>query len=215
MKVLIDNLDAILKGFGTTIGLTICAALGALILGSILALMRVSPVPALRFFSAAYLQIFRNTPLVIVFILFVFGLPELGFTFSFFQRAAISLTVYTASFVCEALRSGLNSVQPGQIEAARAIGLTFNQTIKLVVAPQSFRAVIPPLASILIALAKNSAIAEAFGVVEATGTMDQLVNSYASALWWLFAGVAAGYILISLFVSAVFGFAERRLAVSR
>jgi len=215
VSVLIDQLPVILQGFWMTVRLTAFAALAALTLGTVLAAMRVSPAPPLRLAATGYVEIVRNTPLTLVFILMVFGLPELGFRFSFFARAAISLSLYTAAFVCEVLRSGINAVQPGQAEAARALGMTFGQTMRTIVLPQAFRTVIPPLGNLLIALTKNTAIAEAFGVIEATGTFDNLVRDYPGSFWALFLGTAAGYVLIVWAISAVLRLVERRAVVLR
>src|SRR5919109_1536990 len=115
--------------------------------------------------------------------------------------AVIALGVYTAAFICEAVRSGINAVDVGQAEAARSIGMTFGQTLQTVVLPQAVRTVIPPLASILIALTKNTAIAEAFGVTEATYQLDSLVRDHPDVLYALFFGIAAGYILIVFAIS--------------
>lgn len=215
MDVLVDNFGRIVEGFWLTIRLSAVAAIAAFVLGTVLAAMRVSPVPVLRAAGTLYVNVVRNTPLVIVFIFVVFGLPELGLRFSFFQRAAVALALYTAAFVCEALRSGINAVHPGQAEAARAIGMTFGQTLGTIVLPQAFRTVIPPLTSILIALVKNSAVAEVFGVTEATYQLDSLVRDNPDALYTVFFGIAAGYILIVLAISFGGRTLERRLAVVR
>jgi glutamate transport system permease protein len=215
VSVLVDQLDVILRGFWATVRLTALAGTIALVAGTVLAAMRVAPAPPLRWAGATYVDIVRNTPLTLVFVLVVFGLPELGFKFSFFVRAVIALSVYTSAFVCESLRSGINAVQAGQAEAARALGMTFGQTLREVVLPQAFRTVIPPLGNILIALTKNSAIAEAFGVVEATGTFDNLIRDNPEAFWPLFLGIAFGYVLIVLAISGVLRVVERRTAVLR
>ncbi|MBM7787000.1 amino acid ABC transporter permease [Tenggerimyces flavus] len=215
MNVLIDKLPQILAAFGTTLQLLGASALIATILGVVLGAFRVSPVPALRWFGTAYVTIFRNTPLVVVFIIFVVALPELGFQSSFFFRAVIALSLYAAAFVCEAVRSGVNAVQAGQAEAARSLGMTFSQTLRHVVLPQAIRTVIPPLASIYIALAKNTAVAEAFGVTEATYQLDNLVRDFPGSLWFLFFGIALGYVIIVFFISGIAGLLERRWAVSR
>jgi glutamate transport system permease protein len=215
VSVLIDQFPLILQGFWMTIRLTAIAALVALVLGTVLAAMRVSPTPPLRWAATGYVELVRNTPLTLVFVLMVFGLPELGFRFSFFARAAISLSLYSAAFVCEVLRSGINAVQPGQAEAARALGMTFVQTMRTIVLPQAFRTVIPPLGNLLIALTKNTAIAEAFGVVEATGTFDNLVRDFPGSFWALFLGTAAGYVLIVWATSAALRLVERRAVVLR
>jgi glutamate transport system permease protein len=215
VSVLLDQLDVILRGFWVTLRLTGLASAIALTFGTVLAAMRVSPAPPLRWAGTAYVEVVRNTPLTLVFVLIVFGLPELGFRFSFFVRAMIALSVYTSAFVCEVLRSGINAVQPGQAEAARALGLTFGQTLREIVLPQAFRTVIPPLGNILIALTKNTAIAEAFGVIEATGTFDNLIRDFPQAFWALFLGTALGYVVIVLAISGVLRIVERRAVVLR
>jgi glutamate transport system permease protein len=215
VSVLIDQFDLILRGFWVTLRLTGFAAAIALVVGTVLAAMRVSPAPPLRGAATTYVEIVRNTPLTLVFVLMVFGLPELGFRFSFFIRAVISLSVYTSAFVCEVLRSGINAVQAGQAEAARALGMTFGQTLQTIVLPQAFRTVIPPLGNLLIALTKNTAIAEAFGVIEATGTFDNLVRDFPGSFWPLFLGTAFGYVVIVLTISGVLRVVERRVVVLR
>src|SRR5918911_3272147 len=100
MSVLIDNFDKILGGFRTTITMFVVAAVLSLLLGTVLGAMRVSPVPVLRAAGTAYVNVVRNTPLVVIFILIVFGLPEVGIKPSFFVRAVIALTLYTSAFVC-------------------------------------------------------------------------------------------------------------------
>jgi glutamate transport system permease protein len=208
VHVLLDNWRLILDGFVETLMLSGLSAVICLVVGTLLAVLRISPLPPLRWVGTAYVTVVRNTPLVLVFILVVHGLPELGLRGSFFTRAVLALSTYTSAFVCEVVRSGILTVPAGQAEAARALGMTFGQNLRLVVLPQAFRAVIPPLASVLIALVKNTAVAEAFGVAEATGVMDRLVNEHADALLLIFVTVAAGYVLITLTLSAVFRFIE-------
>ncbi|GAB3296510.1 amino acid ABC transporter permease [Epidermidibacterium keratini] len=217
LSVLTDNMDKLLDGFWETIKLSFLAGIIALIVGTLLAACRVSPVPALRAVGTSYINIFRNTPLVLLFVVFTFGLPGLlgitgDHTFGF---AVAALATYTSAFICEAVRSGINSVNPGQAEAARSIGLTFGQNLSLVILPQAMRAVIPPLASVLIALVKNSAIAEAFLIAEASFVMKGLVRDEPQALYWVFFGTALGYIIIVFAISGVSRFLERRLEVVR
>lgn len=215
MGVVVDNLPRILQGFLTTLGLLGLSGLIALVLGTLLAGMRVAPVPVLRAIGTTYVNIFRNTPLVVLFIVFVAGMPFLGVHISFFLRAVVTLSIYTAAFVCEAVRSGINSVQLGQAEAARSIGFTFTQSMRLVVLPQAVRTAIPPLASVFIALTKNTAIAEAFGVLDGAYQFAFLVNRSASALWPLFFTTAAGYIAIVFVLAGIAALLERRLVVVR
>jgi glutamate transport system permease protein len=171
-------------------------------------------VPVLRWAGTSYVNIFRNTPLVVLFLLMTQGVPQV-INASFFKLAVAALGLYTAAFICEALRSGVNAVPVGQAEAARAVGMTFGKTLRHIVMPQAVRSVIPPLASILIALTKNTAIAEAFGLTEATYQLDELVRDEPQALYALFFGIAFGYILIVLAISGVARVLERRLVVLR
>jgi glutamate transport system permease protein len=215
VDAVLDNLGLLVDAFQTTVTLTVLAAVGALLLGTLIAAMRVSPVPPLRGLGAAYVNLVRNTPLTVVFTLVVFGLPEVGIIFSFFAFAVVALTVYTASFVAEAVRAGINSVPVGQAEAARAIGLTFGQSLRLVLLPQAVRTVIPPLGSVLIALLKNSSIAAGFGVFEATGAANTLANANGDAVLAIFAAVAFTYLVLALLMGAAFSLLERRLVITR
>lgn len=215
MNVLIDNLPLLLRGFRTTLALSAVAAVIAVVLGVLLAAIRVSPVPTLRWAGALYVNTVRNTPLTLVYAFMAFGVPRLDFQVGPFRAAAIALGLYTAAFICEAVRSGVNAVPVGQAEAARSIGLTFTGTLRHVVLAQAIRSVIPPLGSILIALVKNSAIAEFFAVAEATKVFDDLVRDNPQELYWLFFGVALGYVIIVLAISGVFRFLENRLVVLR
>jgi glutamate transport system permease protein len=221
VNTVVDNLDLYLQGFRTTVSLTLLAAMGALVLGTLIAAMRVSPVPPLRWAGATYVELVRNTPLTVVFFLVVFGLPQIDIgtnttRLPYFRFAVIALTVYTAAFVAEAVRSGINSVASGQAEASRSIGMTFGQTLRLVVLPQAFRNVIPPLASVFIALLKNTSIAAVFGVAEALQRTQFLVNRFGNEVLWLLAGTAFGYVVLALTASALFRLLERAVTpVSR
>jgi len=211
----LDNLDVYVDGFTTTVSLTLVAAVGALILGTLIAAMRVSPVPPLRGAGSLYVTLVRNTPLTVVFFLVFFGLPEVDITFSFFTFAVVALSLYTAAFVAEAVRAGINSVQAGQAEACRSVGMTFGQTLRLVVLPQAFANSIPPLASVFIALLKNTSIASAFFVADALQRTQGLINSNAQAVLWILAGTAIGYLILALGASLLFSLLERSVKVAR
>lgn len=215
MDAVLSNLDVLVAAFRTTLALTGLAAVGALLLGTLVAAMRVSPVPPLRWAGGLYVAIVRNTPLTVVFFLAVFGLPQLDLRTTFFRFAVIALTVYTAAFVAEAVRSGINSVAAGQAEASRSIGMTFGQTLGLVVLPQAFRNIIPPLASVFIALLKNTSIASAFAVAEATQRMQGLINANGQAVLWILAAVALGYVVLALTAGFLFSLLERAVRVAR
>jgi glutamate transport system permease protein len=215
VDAILDNLDAYREGFVTTLELSALSSVLALVLGTLLAAMRVSPVPTLRAAGATYVELVRNTPLTVVFFFVVFVLPQLEILLPYFTFAVIALTVYHAAFFCEAVRSGINAVGVGQAEAARSIGLTFGQSLRLVVLPQAFRTVIPPLINVVIALIKNSSIAAAFGVIELTATGTRLANANGDAVIAVLAGVAVCYLILTLPSGWLAGRVERRLAVAR
>ena len=215
MDAIVDNLAAYRQGFLTTLQLTVIASVLALVLGTLLAAMRVSPVPTLRGAGTAYVETVRNTPLTVVFFFVVFVLPQLDIRLSFFVFAVIAVTVYHAAFFCEAVRSGINAVAVGQAEAARSIGLTFSQSLRLVILPQAFRTVVPPLINVVIALTKNTSIAAAFGAVELTAIGTRLANANGDAVIPVLAGVAVCYLAITLPSGWLAGWLERKVAVAR
>ncbi|MET7778242.1 amino acid ABC transporter permease [Streptomyces mirabilis] len=214
MNVLIDNFHTFAQGFLGTVELTVYASVLALVLGFLMASFRVAPVGSLRAFGAVWVTVLRNTPLTLLFFAVLLGLPRFGLVLPFKVFAILALGCYTSAFICEALRSGINTVPKGQGEAARSLGMTFSQTLSVVVLPQAFRSVIPPIGSTLIALAKNSAIAGAFSVNELLGTYKTL-SELGYNIVWTFVWIAVGYLIITLTISAIFNYLEQRWGVAR
>jgi glutamate transport system permease protein len=204
-----DNHSVILDAFGEGLILSGWGALFALVVGTVLAVMRVSPVPPLRWAGTTYVAVLRNTPLVLCFMVFTSAIPHLGFTAEPLTWAIWALSAYTAAFVCEAVRAGIMSVPRGQAEAARAVGMTFGQSMRLVILPQALRAAVPPLGNTMIAMWKNSTVAAGFGVAEGAGALHDLLNEHADKIWTLFIGIAAGYMVVVFAISAVFRLIER------
>lgn len=215
MGAIIDNLDLYFEGFWATLRLTLLSAAVALVWGTVLGAFRVSPVPTLRAFGTAYVELLRNTPLTLVFFFFVFVAPQVDVKLPFFTSALVALSLYTAAFVCEAVRSGVNSVGVGQAEAARAIGLTFTQTMSQIVLPQAFRTVVPPLINIFIALTKNSSIAAGFFVTELVAVGIRLANRNAADVIAVLIGVAVFYLAITVPAGILAARLERRVAFAR
>jgi glutamate transport system permease protein len=215
VQFLADNFDLLWDAFLTTLSLSLLAGLLALVLGTLLAAARVSPIPPLRGLATFYVEVFRNTPLTVVFFFMIFGLPQIDFILGFFPGAVLSLGLYTAAFVCEAVRSGINAVSAGQAEASRAIGLTFGQSLREVVLPQAFRTVIPPLGNVFIAMVKNSSIAAGFATSELSSLLPRLVNADAGQLTAVLLGVVAAYMLITLPLAFGVHRLERRVAILR
>lgn len=217
---------ALLPAFWMTIKLTFFSAIGALIWGTILTAFRVSPVPILRGFATSYVNIVRNTPLTLVVLFCSMGLYQnLGLALApendhfidnnNFNLAVLAFILYTSTFVCETLRSGINTVPLGQAEAARSLGMGFGQILGIIILPQAFRSVIGPLGSVLIALIKNTTIASVIGVAEASLLMKSTVESHADQLFAIFGIIALGFIIITLPVGLITGKLGEKMAVKR
>lgn len=235
MSVLVDHFDVFAGGLWLTFQLCLLSAIGALILGTIGAVMRISPIPPLRWVGTAYVTVFRNCPLTIVFFFAAFGLPALGSNADFlripglttifsrlgvdipyFRFAIVALSVYTGAFVCEAIRSGINAVPAGQAEAARAIGLTFTQNLRYVVLPQAWKAAIVPLGSVIIAMIKNSALAGFFGLVgDLSNSGVNLTSALGEPIIPVFIGVSIGFLIMTVPLGVLLDRVERRRAVAR
>ncbi|MFG2502040.1 amino acid ABC transporter permease [Streptomyces sp. NPDC048441] len=213
----------LLKAFWMTVKLTVFAGVGSLVWGTLLAAFRVSPVPVMRWFGTAYVNIVRNIPLTVIIVFSSLGLADVfGITLGAgndvdvmtFRLAVLSLGAYTAAFVCEAVRSGINTVPVGQAEAARALGLSFSQVLGLIVLPQAFRSVIGPLTNVLIALTKNTTVAAAIGVAEAALLMKEMIENEAQ-LFLITAVFAFGFVVLTLPTGLILGWLGKRLAVKR
>ncbi|MFI0989689.1 amino acid ABC transporter permease [Streptomyces exfoliatus] len=208
--------------FWVTVQLTVYSAIGSLIWGTLLAAMRVSPVPLMRGFGTVYVNIVRNIPLTVIIVFTSLGLFQtlgvsLGadrFTVINFRLAVLGLTAYTSAFVCEAVRSGINTVPLGQVEAARAIGLSFPQVLRIIVLPQAFRSVVGPLANVLIALTKNTTVAAAIGVAEAALLMREMIENEAQLIL-ISAIFAFGFICLTLPTGLFLGWVAKKVAVKR
>ena len=215
MNILFDYFPLFRDGFITTIELFAIAGVASLVLGTVLAMLRVSPVPVFRAAGTLYVTLVRNTPLTLVFLFWVFAYPYLDILpLSYFTAAVVALTVYTSAFICEVVRSGINTVPVGQAEAARALGLTFGQTLNQVVLPQAVRSVVPPLVSTLIALLKNTTIAAGFSVAEAgrirSVLSDNGENQLLGLMW-----VSLGFIVLVMVLTVAQRTLERRWSVAR
>ncbi len=224
-EIVFDFLDGydLLGAFWVTVKLTALSAVGSLIWGTVLAAMRVGPVPLMRGFATGYINIVRNIPLTVIIVFASLGLFQtlgiaLGAEGDFkainFRLAVLGLILYTSSFVCEAVRSGINTVPMGQAEAARALGLSFRQVLALIILPQAFRSVVNPLANVLIALTKNTTIAAAIGVGEAAVLMKEMIENEAE-LVLISLVFAFGFVVLTLPTGLILGWVSKKVAIKR
>jgi glutamate transport system permease protein len=214
MNIAIDNIEPLLQGLGLTLMMTVLAGIGSLILGVFVTVARISPIPVLRAAAFAYVQFFINVPLLALLILAVFALPAAGLILPVIPTVIIVLTVYEAAYVAEAVRSGVNTVSKGQIEAARALGLTLTQSLSWVIVPQAFRSVVQPLGNIMIALAMNTSLAAVVGVLDLTAHINSINLVYAQPVLFYTAGGLV-YMAIALAIGLITGRIERKVAIIR
>ena len=203
------------EGFRVTLLLLAVSGVLSLILGTIIAAMRISPIGSLRLFAAFWTEIARNTPLTLVFFFFAVVVPFLGVRVPYIPLAIAALAYYTSPFVAEALRSGINGVPVGQAEAARSIGLGVGQTVSPVVLPQAFRMTIPPLINVFIALTKNTSVAGGFFVVELFAATRALANGNGNMVILILLTAAALYLAVTIPLGLLAGQIERRVVVQR
>ncbi|WP_223628540.1 amino acid ABC transporter permease [Microbacterium sp. EST19A] len=215
MDVIFGNLDL----WGTALRNTLLIFLGggvlALILGIIVGAARVAPVPIARAVGTVYVNLIRNTPLTLVFFFFIFGYPQLGLPkLSTTVLGILAIGIYTATYVAEVIRAGINTVPVGQAEAARAIGLPFGQVMSLVILPQAFRSVVPPMMSVFIALLKNTTVAAGFSVVELGAIRSYMSergeNALVVLLW-----VAVIFVALVMLLSWLQRYLENKWRIAR
>jgi glutamate transport system permease protein len=213
-QMLGDNSSFLLNGVLTTVGLTILGFVGALLIGTIVAIFRVSPITPLRVVGTVYVEFFRNVPLLTLLILIVFGLPDIGMLIPLFWCGVLGLVLAGSAFICETVRSGINTISVGQSEAARALGMSFSTQLRLIILPQAFRTMVQPLVNNFIGILIGSSLASAVGVSDITNVTQQLNIRYAEAVV-LFLLSGAVYLVFALGAGGVGSWLERLVSKSR
>jgi putative glutamine transport system permease protein len=200
-------------GFKVTLMISLVALIGSFFIGALIAVMRIVPIAPLRWIATAYVEFFRNIPLLVIVFFFYFGTPSLGLQLSGFTAGTIGLTIYTSAFIAEAIRSGILSVPKGQMEAARSSGLTYGQTMRMVILPQAIKIVVPPIGNQFINLVKNSSI---LALIAGTELMYQadLISAKTYVVFDVYIFVALFYLVITIPLSFGVSYFEKRLANS-
>jgi His/Glu/Gln/Arg/opine family amino acid ABC transporter permease subunit len=209
-------LGAAAKGVVMTLQLSVLGFGGAVALGTLVALLRVSPLAPLRWTGAGYVEFFRNTPLLVqLFFLFFGPIRFSSDTFeSIFRAAAVGMALYHGAYVAEVIRGGLLGIDKGQTEAARSLGLSYLQTLRYVQLPQTFRATVPPLGNIGIALIKNTSLASTIGVAELLQGAE-VVESRTFRAEEAFGAAVLIYLALTIPASLGVNWLERRLLIAR
>lgn len=211
ISVLTENFDRYLIGFWGTLLASVLSLAASFIIGTIIAVFRITPFKPLRWFGAAYVEFIRNIPLLLIAFFVFVGLPLLtGLRFDNFTTGVTALTVYTSAFIAEAVRAGIMAVPKGQFEAARSSGLTYIKAMQHVILPQAVKIVIPPLGNQFLNLIKNTSI---FTVISAADLMYQadLINSdtYKTFSTYIFASLF--YLILTIPLSIGVRYLEKRL----
>ncbi len=210
----LDHVGELGSAFVTTLEITALGYVGALVIGTVIAVCRISPVVPLRAFGWLYVEAFRSVPLLVLLVLCVFGLPWIQITLSPFAAVSMGIALYAGAIVCETVRSGVRGVPLGQVEAARALGFTFGQSLRHVVLPQAFRAMVQPFGNVFIGVVLGTSLCAAVGAQELTYATKVLTLRYEEALVW-FGCASVLYIVVTLGGGYIFGRIERRVRFQR
>jgi len=208
-----ESTALMLAGLRTTLWLSVLSIGLSLILGTLIAVMRVSPFGLVSTFATGYIEFFRNIPLLIVLFFVLNGLPQAGITLSFFNTGVAGLSVYTAAYVAEVVRAGLQSISRGQIEASRSLGLTWLQTMQYVLLPYTFRIIIPPLGTLFVALVKNTSLCSAVAVPEILYQAEVIEGRTFNPNIFLIAGLL--YLVLTIPLGLAVNALERRFSLAR
>lgn len=214
MSILFDHWDMFLQGFGNTLKASLLALIGSFLLGTLIAIFRIAPMRFLNWVGTAYVEFIRNIPLILVVFIFFVGLPAIGIRLESFIAGTLGLTVYTAAFIAETIRAGIQAVPKGQTEAARSSGLTYIQTMRYVILPQAIKIVVPPMGNQFINLVKNSSV---LGVIAGLDLMyfGDLISADTFVTFDVYIFVGIFYLILTLPLSLLVGYMERRLARGR
>ncbi|HEX7064612.1 MAG TPA: amino acid ABC transporter permease [Bacillales bacterium] len=210
-----SNLDLYWSGFLRTLETSLIALVLSLVLGLLIAALRVSGIKPLAFIARWYVEFLRNTPLLVQVFFFYYALPQLnlGFlNFTGFQAGVLGLSFYTAAYVAEIVRAGIQSIESGQMEAARSSGLSYTQAMIYIIFPQAIRIVIPPLGTEYINTVKNSAILAFFAGADLMYVADSLQGS-TGAIFAVYTTAGIFYLIITIPISVFVNFLEKKLLV--
>lgn len=209
MNIILDNLDFLLQGAGITLKASILAATFGLLIGSIMSLFRISNNFLLKAISGVYVEVIRGTPLLIQILYLYFGLYQVGIRLPALTAGIVALSINSGAYVTEIIRSGIQSIDKGQMEASRSLGMNYMLTMRHVILPQAFRRIIPPMVNELIALIKDSSLLSVIGIVELT-RVGQLVRAKTYDTFYIMTAVAITYFIMTFTLSNLLGYLERR-----
>ena len=214
MDLVFNSFPLLLVGAGVTIQITVLSTAIGFVIGLIVGVARISHVRLLRMLAEVYVEFFRGTPLLVQIFLFYFALPVLtGQRIDPFIAAISACGINSGAYVAESFRAGIQSVDDGQMEAGRSLGMTWLQTMRYIIVPQAFKRVIPPLGNEFIAMLKDSSLVSVIGFEELTRRGQLIIaKTYGSFEIWM--SVAVIYLVMTLTISRFVAYLERRYRVN-
>ncbi|MFJ7975544.1 amino acid ABC transporter permease [Peribacillus sp. JNUCC 23] len=206
-----DNLTFLVNGFWLTLKMAFIAIILSFILGGVVGTLRFAQIPVLSQVLAVIVEVIRNLPLLLIIFFTFFALPEIGIKFKEVPAAIIALTIFEAAMLSEIIRSGLNSIDKGQMEAARSSGLSYFQALWHIIVPQALRRMVPPTVSQFISLLKDTSLAVVISVPELTHQAQIVYGQKSGYLEPTLLVVALMYFIVNYTLSIL----SRRLEVKR
>ncbi|MCM3494270.1 MULTISPECIES: amino acid ABC transporter permease [Paenibacillus] len=212
-SILIDYWDDFMAGLGRTVLASLLGLIGSLVLGTLIAILRIAPFRILNVVGTVYVEFIRNIPLLVTVFFFFLGVPALGIAMEPFTAGTLGLIVYTAAFVAESIRAGIQAVPSGQSEAARSSGLSYIQTMRYIILPQAVKIVLPAIGNQMINLVKNSSVLAVIAGLDLMYYAD-IINLKTFKGIPVYTLVALFYLLLTIPLSQAVHYMERRFAKS-
>lgn len=209
LNLFLESLPALADGALVTIQLTVVSVTIGLAIGVMMGLARVSKKVVLHYGSALFVTIFRGVPLLVTLMFLYYGLPSLGIQLTAYTVSIIALSVTNGAYVTEIVRSGIQSIDPGQMRAARSLGMSYSRAMRRIILPQAIRRVLPPITNESITLLKNTALVSTIALADLLRAGVEIMTWKANT-FSPFAGVALMYLCMTLPMQALNSHLERR-----
>lgn len=205
-----ESFPLLLAGAGITVEITAISVGFGLLIGCLVGIARLSTIKPVRYFANVYVDFIRGTPLLIQIFLVYFALPNIiGERVDPFMAAIAACSINSGAYIAEIFRAGIQSIDKGQMEAGRSLGMSWAQTMRYIIMPQAFKRIIPPLGNEFIAMLKDSSLVSVIGFEELTRRGQLIIaRTYASFEIWM--AVAVIYLVMTFAVARFVGMLERR-----
>ncbi len=210
LEIFVEGIPYLLKGAVMTLRLTLISVSIGIILGLILSLGRISKNPVFRYSTGLYIEVIRGTPLLMQLLIIYYALPSIGLNLPAVTAAIVGLSLNSAAYVGEIFRGGIQSIEKGQMEAARSLGMTYFQAMRYIILPQAFRRILPPLTNEFASMLKESSLASTLAVTELLRSGRELV-AWKANVFSPFIGVTLFYLIMTIPLTRLSSYLEKRL----